>query len=377
MILYRLLAYFCCLVLLFSCIKDEPTPNPYCADKDLTTTPFDPQFDSIVVPRGFPKMPIPPTNPLTKEGIELGRRLFYDPILSSDSTQSCSSCHIQQFAFTDGKAVSTGVTGQQGTRSAMSLVNVGYFTKGLFWDGLAADLEEQAEKPVENPVEMHETWTNVVKKLQCHPTYPLYFRKAFGISTVGEITKELAAKAMAQFERTIVSSGKSRYQRLFVNREGFPEDDEQNGNLMYNNLSALLPDAQCFHCHGGSLLTQNEYFDNGIEAGIANINEYPDKGRGKITNKDIDYGKFRAPTLHNIALTAPYMHDGRFATLREVLEHYNTGVHDTPNLDRAFLKTPELGGMGLTNAQVDDILLFLATFTDSDLTTDPRYSSPF
>ena len=149
--------------------------------QDLTDIPYEPVDYELVVPCGFPTMEIPADNPLTVDGVQLGRFLFYDPILSADSTMSCASCHLPSGVFTDNLAVSTGIDGIAGTRSSMSLLNVGYFYNGLFWDGRASTLEEQALLPVEDPIEMHNTWPNVVAKLQVHENYPKMFRKAFGI----------------------------------------------------------------------------------------------------------------------------------------------------------------------------------------------------
>ena len=197
-----------------SCKDCHGDPDDPVDTGDLTGTPYNPIPYKILKPDSFPEIQIPADNPQTVDGLQLGRRLFYDPILSGDSTQSCSTCHSPKGSFTDNLAVSKGIDGIAGTRSSMSLLNIAYVTP-LFWDGRAASLEEQALAPVENPIELHVSWTTVVERLKSHPTYPNLFRKAFGITNKSEITKELAAKAIAQFERILISSGKSRFDQWY------------------------------------------------------------------------------------------------------------------------------------------------------------------
>ena len=251
----------------------------------------------------------------------------------------------------------------------MSLLNVGFFENGLFWDGRSSTLEIQAEKPVEDPVEMHEQWPQVIKKLKAHTDYPKLFREAFGISDRTEITKELAAKAMAQFQRTLVSSGNSKYDR-WQRGEIYLEEDEFLGYDMFFDLSPDLPDAECGHCHNAPIFSTNDYFNNGINA-AATLDDFPDLGRGEVTGKKIDNGRFRAPSLRNIKLSAPYMHDGRFQTLDEVLNHYNSGGKSSPNRD------PLLRPLGLTDEQKSQVIAFILTLTDTAFVQNPEYHSPF
>jgi cytochrome c peroxidase len=360
------------------CKKDDPPgPSSKC---DLTDIPYNPTPYTIKKPDNFPQIPIPADNPMTLEGVQLGRRLFYDPILSGDSTMSCSSCHLPQGSFTDNKAVSMGIDGIEGRRSSMSLLNVAYVTTRLFWDGRAKTLEEQALKPVEDPIELHTTWPTVIERLQNHPEYPDHFRKAFGITGCEQITKELAAKAIAQFERTLISSGTSKYD-LFVKGEIELEDDELRGKLMYfdEGAQAGLPDAQCFHCHGSITLTGNNFFNNGLDS-VGSLDEFKDKGLWETTGKESDKGKFRAPTLRNIALTAPYMHDGRFNTLEEVMAQYNDNGFGVSNED-PFVRTIgfPVGNHypGLTPQQTSDIIAFLHTLTDTVFVNNPDFQNPF
>jgi len=309
-------------------------------------------------------------NPLTIEGIFLGRKLFFDPILSADSTQACVSCHLPGGSFTDNLPISKGIDNIAGKRSSMSLLNIGYYNEGLFWDGSVSTLEEQALLPVEDPIELHDTWPNVIKKLMRHEDYPADFRRAFGITEKGEISKELAAKALAQFQRSIVSSGNSKYDRV-VRKEAFFTDEEQNGFLMFFDAAVgILPDAECGHCHNAPLFTTNEYINNGLDA-VDNVDDFTDKGRGVVTGVPFDQGKFRVPTLRNISFTAPYMHDGRFQTIEEVVDHYVSGGNYADN------RHPLIAPLQLDENQKQDLIAFLKTLDDPDMINNPAYQSPF
>lgn len=363
---------------MFSLTACKPDPiDPIDKEGDLTEIPYDPQAFTIEKPYGYPEMEIPSDNPMTYEGIELGRRLFFDPILSKDSTISCASCHRPELAFTDGTAISVGVNGAKGKRSAMSLVDVGYVTNGLFWDGRVQTLEEQALLPVEDPLEMHALWPDVEERLRRHPDYPEYFRKAFGITQRAEIDKFLATKALAQFERTIINKSGSRYDRLMLQTgNGFATEEEENGRIMYffetsGSAGQGLVDAECGHCHSGIRMTGDEYENNAVQPAVGPL-DFLDLGLGGITNKENDMGKFRVPTLRNIAVTAPYMHDGRFQTLEEVVDHYNSGGH-TSFGKSAFLERP----LGMSEQNKKDLILFLHALTDETTLNAPEYQNPF
>lgn len=364
--------------LLPQCKKDPP-PGP-ASECDLTNIPYSPTPYTIKKPEHFPQVPVPSDNPMTLEGVQLGRRLFYDPILSGDSTMSCATCHFPQGSFTDNQAVSLGIDGTPGKRSAMSLLNIAYVSTALFWDGRVKTLEEQALLPVEDPIEMHATWPDVIERLKGHSEYPELFRKAFGITGCEKITKELAAKAIAQFERILISSGDSKFDR-FVKGELDLEDNELRGKLMFFDEGQFigLPDAQCFHCHGGITLTGGQFFNNGLDS-VGDLNDFVDKGRGAVTGNKLDNGKFRTPTLRNIALTAPYMHDGRFKTLEEVLAQYNDNGFGVINED-PFVRTIgfPVGGhyTGLTPQQTADVIAFLHTLTDTTFINNPEVQNPF
>jgi cytochrome c peroxidase len=347
---------------------------------DLTQISYNPTAYKIIKPDSFPEITIPADNPMTSQGVQLGRRLFYDPILSADSTQSCSSCHLPAGGFTDNLAVSTGIDGIAGNRSAMALLNVAYF-KPLFWDGRVKTLEEQALKPVEDPIEMHAMWPNVIARFQKSTTYSKLFREAFGVSTTCEITKEMAAKAIAQFERILISSGNSKFDQFKKNPFSVDFDQELDGYFIYFNKTGgtgnALPDGQCFHCHNNeALFTSNQFFNNGLDD-APNLTEFADFGLGKITGDINDNGKFRAPTLRNIAMTAPYMHDGRFKTLDEVIDHYSDHVKYAPNLGTFVDKVglaPDYGG--LKPAEKIKLRKFLESLTDTTFVNNPDIQKP-
>ena len=346
-----------------------------CKDKqlepvgDLTDIPYNPVLFVPQVPEGFPVLEVPEDNPGTVDGVMLGRKLFFDPVLSRDSTMSCSSCHLQSGSFTDNLPVSPGVDGINGRRSAMSLLDIGFNQRGLFWDGRVQSLEEQALLPVEDPIEMHAMWPEVIEKLRNHPHYPADFRKAFGIEDRSEIDRRLAAKAIAQYERAIVSSGESRFDK-FMRGEIFLTDSEYNGFDMFFDVSPDLPDAECAHCHAAPLFTNNDYRNNGLDD-PGSLDDFIDKGRGEVTGDRFDNGKFRIPTLRNAVFSAPYMHDGRFNTLEEVIDHYNSGGSRIDNTD------PLIRPLGLTPSEKQDLLNFLHTLTDTVVLNDPMLANPF
>jgi cytochrome c peroxidase len=351
-------------------------------DGDLESIPYAPEAYTIPKPDHFPPIAVPASNPMTKQGVQLGRMLFYDPILSADSTMSCSTCHLPQASFTDNKAVSVGIDGVAGRRSSMSLLNIAYATNGLFWDGRSANLEEQALLPVEDVIELHNTWPNVIEKLKKHSIYPKMIREAFGINDRSEIKKEHVAKALAQFERILISSGQSKFDAFQKGDIDIFDEEELDGKLMFfdEGGSVNLPDAQCFHCHGGLTLTGNQYFNNGID-NVASLDDFVDKGRFEVTKKETDKGKFRAPTLQNIALTAPYMHDGRFKTLEEAVGQYADNGFGVSNEDIfiAQMGFPIGNGKysGLTEYHKKAIVKFLHTLTDTTFINNPDIQNPF
>jgi cytochrome c peroxidase len=336
------------------------------ADPPVETGPY-----AFSYPSNFGnRFTIPADNPMTKQGVQLGRMLFYEKKLSADNTMSCASCHDQKRAFTDGTAFSRGVDGTPTSRSSMSLANL-LWVRQFFWDGRAKSLEEQAITPLTDPHEMGQSLAVSAKKLQQTSAYPPLFKLAFGSDT---ITGERLTKALAQFERTLISSN-SRYDQ-FLAGQYQPTEQEKRGHDLF--MTHPVPEqklrgANCGDCHGGYKTFMEFYHNNGLDA------EPKDQGREKMTGRNNDRGRFRVPTLRNIALTAPYMHDGRFKTLEEVLDHYNDHIQPSPTLAPLVMEaTNEVGGKSLllTPQEKQDVIAFLHLLTDSTFITNPRFSDP-
>lgn len=351
-------------ITLIGCGDMTPVDTGDLSDIPFETTPF--EFD---LPDHFPPMSIPADNPMTEEGIELGRHLFYDKILSDDNSMACASCHLQQGNFTDNQAVSLGIAGIAGKRSSMSLLNIGFNTNGLFWDGRTMTLEEQALLPVEDPIELHTTWPEVETKLRDHDTYPTMFRQAFGISNKSEITKTLATKALAQFERSIVSSGQSKYDRVISGEEVFTDEELRGHNIFFDVEPDMTQHAECGHCHNAPLFTTNEFANNGIDD--IDGGNLIDLGREEVTGVAFDKGVFRIPSLRNIESSGPFMHDGRFNSLDETIDHYVTGGKRARNLD------PVLHPLFLPAENRAALKAFIKTLEDPIFMADKRYASPF
>lgn len=351
-------------------ITDPPIEDTLTIDWSLythDTTPYELSIPSTLPPNII----IPPDNPLTVKGVALGRKLFYDPILSADSTQSCASCHLSSFGFTDAaKQFSVGIDGIAGKRNSMPIMNLGFINgQRLFWDGRSSSLEDQAILPIIDPVEMHNTWEKATQDLNNVRNYRIDFYEAFGIT---EITRDEVVKAIAQFERTLIS-GTSKYDLAVTPGSGvFFNDLELEGyNLFYNE------EGDCFHCHGDpALFTDNLFRNNGLSE-VGSVEDFADKGLGEVTGNSFDNGLFRTPSLRNIALTAPYMHDGRFATLDEVLDHYSHGIKSSPNLDIILITDFNSEGKFFTPEQRESLLAFLHTLTDTTFINNPAHQNPF
>ena len=312
-----------------------------------------------LTPRGFPEMKIPDDNPSTEKGIALGRKLFFDEILSADSTQSCGSCHDPKDYFVDNEnRFSIGIDKIAGTRNSMPLFNIG-FSKLLFWDGSSKSLEEQALAPVENPIEMHNTWQKAVADLNKHPIYPSLFKAAFpGLDT---IDKYYVAKAIAQFERTLISAN-SKFDQYRAGLVTLSAQELRGQELFVSEK------ADCFHCHSfGGTFTDFEMRNNGLDL------LYADAGYALVTGSNSDIGKFKTPSLRNIMHTAPYMHDGRFKTVRECIDHYNDGVQNHPNASPLLTTQPK---GRLSEQDIDDLIAFLETLTDVEFINNPNFQRP-
>lgn len=339
-------------------------------NNDLTNIAYAPQDYNLNIPSHFPQMEIPTDNPLTIDGVALGRDLFYDEILSQDSTMSCSSCHLQASNFTDNLAVSRGVDNIPGRRSSMTLLNIGFNNNGFFWDGRSTTLEDQALLPVEDPIELHALWPDVEQRLRRHNLYPEKFRKAFGISNKNEINRDLATKAIAQFERTLISSGTSKYDRVIAGTAVFSDIELDGHDIFFDINPDIKRHAECGHCHNAPLFTTNEYFNNGIDQ-VMSLLDFPDAGKGKVTGFLPDNGTFRVPTLRNIEFSAPYMHDGRFQTIDQVVDHYITGGHIADNLGAV------LRPLSLSDYDRQALIAFIKTLSDASFLENPMFSDPF
>lgn len=317
-------------------------------------------------PNGFVMPFLPEDNPQTVEGIALGRKLFYEVRLSGDNTMSCASCHLQQHAFSDPNRFSIGIDGFAGTINAPPIMNLAW-QQFLFWDGRSVSLEDQALIPVTDPIEMHENWDNAISELEADDNYPLLFKAAFGSKKID--TKRIG-KAIAQFERSMVSSN-SKYDKWKSGEATFTDLELEGYNLFHSE------NGDCFHCHGdvttGNIFGafgQIQFSNNGLDSVLT-----PNSGREKVTGRAEDRAKFKIPSLRNVDLTAPYMHDGRFNTLGQVVEFYNMGGHVTPTTD------PNMKAAGVgrnwTLRQKQALLAFLETLTDNEFIQDTTFSDPF
>lgn len=308
----------------------------------------------------FPQVKLPADNPLTQEGVALGRELFHDTRLSVNQAQSCASCHDQAHAFADARRFSLGAQQQAGKRNAMPLFNLAW-QQAFFWDGRAATLREQVLMPIQDAHEMNETLPRVTAKLSADPECVKAFDQAFGSK---EITAERVARALEQYLLTLVSQ-ESRFDRAARQVAELTESEKRGLRLFVTEFDPKrgLRGADCFHCHGGTLFMSQPFANNGLA--LAD----DDLGRMGVTHDAADRGKFKTPSLRNVARTAPYMHDGRFATLEEVVEHYSNGVRPSATLDPNLAKHPA-EGMQLTTQEKADLVAFLKTLTDETFTGD-------
>ena len=294
-----------------------------------------------VVPDGFDPIPIPSHNPLTRNKVLLGQRLFFEPLLSVDSTVSCATCHLPNTFFADRKAISPGVGGRLGTRNTPSLINIAYH-KLFFWDGGSITLEHQVFGPLQNPDEMGLDLASVLQRLGSIPIYQKAFEDVFGEApSLRGLTQALGA-----YQRTLLSGG-SRYDSYKAGNDMALTPAEKRGHDLFKGR------AGCLHCHTGFLLTNLSFENNGLPI------SKEDSGRARITGLREDYGKFKVPSLRNIAQTAPYMHDGRMATLYDVIDHYSRGGHDVHG------KNELIQPLELSEAEVADLEAFLYALTDT------------
>jgi cytochrome c peroxidase len=331
---------------------------------DYDPTPF------TLATGDFPDPLLPADNPLTVSGVELGRMLFYEKDLSRDRSQACADCHLQVDAFSDIRKFSIGVEGLEGKRQAMPVMNLAWHYNGMFWDGRAASVREQSLRPIQDPLEMNESLPNAMAKLQAIKKYRDQFIRAFGDDL---ITKERMGLALEQFMFTLVSNN-SKYDRWLRNEVMLTPAEENGRKLFFAEFdpNGTGRGAECFHCHGGHNFTNDDYMNNGLD----NDAEMTDNGRMMVSKNPGDRAKFKVPSLRNIAKSGPYMHDGRFATLEEVIDHYDTGVKNSATVNFILQYNLQPGGLGLTAQEKSDLIAFLHTLTDETFLTNPAFKKP-
>ncbi|MBP9103923.1 MAG: c-type cytochrome [Chitinophagaceae bacterium] len=373
------------LLFFIACTKNSdsgataPPVDPVSLVLNLPALPFN--YANPTLPAYITASPIqaqintPINNQITDNGATLGRVLFYDKNLSINNSTSCASCHKQANAFSDTELKSEGFNGGLTGRHSMPLTNVKYYPNGrFFWDQRAATLEEQVLTPIQDAVEMGMTLPQLETKLRSLPYYSSLFTKAFGDATINSNRISLA---LSQFVRSIVSF-QSKYD---AGRATFPVNPAPPANAVFPNFTVaenrgkeifLSPQNACAACHGSETFTAPQEKNNGLDLTTT------DRGFGLVANNTNLDGTFKVGSLRNVELTAPYMHDGRFATLEQVVEHYSTGVRDHPNLSPQ-LRLP--GGqprlLNLTPQDKAALVAFLKTLTDVSVTTEVKYSNPF
>lgn len=317
----------------------------------------------------FPKMPQSSLNPVTIEGADLGRHLFYDSSLSKNYHMSCATCHKQEKAFSDApNAFTIGNNRVLTKRNTMPLFNLAWYSS-FFWDGRAASIEDQVLHPVRDTSEMNFNWKDATKRIKASKFYRLKFKLAFPSK---EIDSVLISRAIGQFLRTLISNN-SKFDRVLAGKD-FLDKDEYAGLVLMNDMTK----GDCLHCHttdADALGTTGLFSNNGLD-NIKDSKMYEDKGLGGHTKNDNDNGKFKIPSLRNIAVTAPYMHDGRFANLEEVLDFYSAGVQNSVNID-SKMGLAHQGGVRLTIEEKKQIIAFLKTLTDSSFIASPEFANPF
>lgn len=347
--------------IVLSCSDDEPVQNI-----EWDQTPYTLDFGALPAPD------LPSDNNLTVQGVRLGRMLFYEKMLSKNNTQSCAGCHNQSDGFSDTLRFSIGVENLEGRRQAMPVFNMAWHSNEFFWDGRADLLRDQSLRPIEDPLEMNETLDNVISKLSGSQMYKDQFKRTFGTE---EITAEKMSLAMEQFMLSIVSHD-SKYDR-YLSGEIELTDSEERGRVLfeteYNPFFPDLSGADCAHCHGGANFENDQFMNNGLDTDAL----FTDLGRAEVTELDSDRARFKVPSLRNVAVTAPYMHDGRFNTLEEVVDHYDLHIKRSSTLDPALLQVVDNGGLKLTDEDKVDLINFLHTLTDNTFLNNEEYSDPF
>ena len=373
--------YAIVLLLFFSCSTDEEYLDLATANDNeilsqtlnLPVSEFN--YSDVVLPNGFLDNDLreednePTNNRIRNQGATLGRVLFYDTALSKNNTISCASCHKQSKSFTDDARFSVGFEGGFTARNSMSLVNARFYrNRRFFWDERAASLEEQVLMPIQDHIEMGLSLPELEAKLSAKQRYKILFRRAFGDTLVNS---QRISRALSQFVRSMVS-----YQSKFD--EGLAQTNDprrpfSNFTNSENRGKQLFFSRQtnCVQCHRTTAFIADRARNNGLD------NQLTDLGVGGVTNNMNDYGEFKVPSLRNIEVTAPFMHDGRFTTLEQVIEHYNSGVQNSPYLDGRLRRGNGVRRLNLSNADKTALKDFLLTLTDRVFLTDEKFSSPF
>jgi cytochrome c peroxidase len=380
-------------VLLPAACSDPPAAPADAAPPDAVPVDADPGAYVWNLPPGFPQPQVPESNPMTVDKVELGRHLFYDPRLSGNATQACASCHLQELAFADGEVTPTGSTGDAIPRNSPGLGNVAYYSTLTWPNPLLEHFEQQLLVPIfgERPVELGATGNEeaILERLRVEPVYEPLFRAAFP-GDADPYTWDNIVKALSSFLRTMIT-GDSAYDRyVYQGQDDALSDSAQRGMALF--FSERL---ECHHCHGGFHFSKAVKYEGSrfIEKNFANIGlynldaegGYPAGAQGlyEFTASPADKGKYRSPSLRNVALTAPYMHDGSIATLDEVIRHYEAGgrvTADGPNAGDGRQnpnKSDFIIGFTLTDQERADLLAFLASLTDEAFLADPRLANPW
>ena len=360
-----LIAVLLAAMLIGGCHKPRPAATP---------------LSDFSAPFVFGRFNVPADNPLTKEAVELGRLLFYDPRLSANNKVSCSTCHIQRLAFTDGRTTSVGVSDRPLAFNSMSLANLMWGPQRFFWNGRVASLEEQSLVPLQHPDEMAQDPSRLAADLATDARYRTLFETAYG-----DVSASAISRALASFVRTLVSSN-SRYDQ-FLRGEITLELQEELGRKLFMahpDVKVSLRGANCIDCHsqfltGGSSARYDGFSNNGLDD-----EAHLQPGLQAVTGNSAHRGMFKVPSLRNIDLTAPYMHDGRFKTLEEVLDHYDSGIKNSSTLSPLIVEADNKGAaaagrisLHLTAGEKESIIAFLHTLTDRDFVTAERFSDPF
>lgn len=347
-------------VLAFACKEDDGGEEPIVFDP----TPYNLTYGD------FPTPDLPADNQLTNAKIQLGRMLFYEKKLSKDNSQACADCHLQVDGFSDKRQFSVGVEKMEGRRQAMPVMNLAWHKNGMFWDGRAPLVRDQSLLPIQDPLEMNETLENAIKKLSADQTITDQFIRAYGDDV---ITSERMSLAMEQFMLTMVSAN-SKYDKFLRGEATLTEQEERGRQLFFAEFdpSGVNSGGECFHCHGGHNFTNDEFMNNGLDSDM----NMTDKGRMEVTNSPSDKARFKVPSLRNVEVTAPYMHDGRFETLEAVLDHYNIGVQESSTTEFILQYNLQPGGLGLSAQDKSDLILFMKTLTDEGFLNNPAYAAP-